>query len=212
MSFDLWIAFAVSAAVIIAMPGPTTLLIAGIALSAGTRAAAAAVLGVITGDIAAITLAFAGAGALLAAAPVLFEALRWVGAGYLLWLGLRLWRTSPRTGSARLETAAAPAATGSSLPTFVRGVLVTLLNPKGLMFFAAFMPQFLDRTQPMPPQMLILGTTHVGIALAVLAVYVRLAQRIGRILDRPGATGAAGRIGACLLIAAAILVASIPNA
>lgn len=203
MPIETWFGFAVTAAAVIALPGPTVLLIITTALAAGRRAALLTVAGVAVGDIIAITLAFAGVGALLAAAPRLFLIVKWAGAAWLLTLGVRLWRreSAPAADTATLPTLAAP----SSM--FARGWLVTLLNPKGLLFFAALMPQFVDPLRPTGRQMVLLGATHVALAVAVLSTYVLFAGRLRTLVTEKAALRITGRAVAAVLVAAALLTA-----
>ena len=93
MAWELWLAFVAASAVVLLIPGPTVLLVVSYALGQGRRSALATVAGVTLGDLTAVTLAMVGLGALLAASSELFTALRWVGAVYLIYLGIRLWRT-----------------------------------------------------------------------------------------------------------------------
>ena len=95
MSFATWIAFAVASVVLLLIPGPTVLLVVSYALTQGRRIAVAMAAGVALGDFTAMTLSLAGLGALLAASATLFTVLKWVGAAYLVYLGVRLWRAKP---------------------------------------------------------------------------------------------------------------------
>src|SRR3954468_10440825 len=92
ISFQLWLAFAAAAAVVIAIPGPTTLMVTGHAMSSGTRVALASLLGVALGDFTAIACSVLGLGAVLAASAEAFTVLKLVGAAYLIYLGIKLWR------------------------------------------------------------------------------------------------------------------------
>jgi threonine/homoserine/homoserine lactone efflux protein len=150
MTIELWLAFTLAAAGLIVIPGPTVLLVVGFGFSAGARAAFLSMIGVALGDIAAIALSFLGVGALLAVSAELFMLLKFAGALYLLYLGIKLWR-APVT----------PLGEGAILPPphgiIGKAFLVTFLNPKGILFFTAFMPQFIVGREPAVPQMLILA-------------------------------------------------------
>src|SRR3954470_1313046 len=129
ISFQLWLAFAAAAAVVIAIPGPTTLMVTGHAMSSGSRVALASLLGVALGDFTAIAASVLGLGAVLAASAEAFTALKWIGAAYLVYLGIKLWRAP----AVPLGTAAA---LGSGRRSMRRAIAesfsVTVLNPKGL--------------------------------------------------------------------------------
>jgi len=214
---ETWIAFALTAAAVIALPGPTVMMIAGLALSAGERAAMFGVIGVLAGDVTTITLSFTGIGAVLTASPGLFLALTWAGAGYLIWLGVRMWRqppaialpeerSAPGGGPAKTLCIDGPSATPKH-PLVVRGWMVTVLNPKGMLFVAALMPQFIHAGSPALPQMLLLGVTHILLATVILGLYVRLSGRLRRLFSAPATIRFAGRTGAVVLVAAGLLAA-----
>src|SRR5689334_8088684 len=97
MSLETWTAFVLASVVLLAIPGPTILLVIGQSLGAGRRNALPLVAGVALGDLTAMTLSLAGLGALLAASATAFTVLKWVGAAYLVWLGLSLWRAPVTT-------------------------------------------------------------------------------------------------------------------
>jgi homoserine/homoserine lactone efflux protein len=204
VSIEIWIAFAVTAAGVIALPGPTVMLIVGFAVSSGTRRAAAAVLGVACGDIVAITLSFAGVGALLATSAEAFAVLKWAGAAYLIGLGLAQWRR-------RSDALGVADPSSANVPTrrmIGRAFVVTLLNPKGLLFFTAFMPQFVNPAFQVVQQMTILGATYVGLALAILALYVGLSERLRCAMAQASARRLCNRLSGGLLIGAGILAAT----
>jgi threonine/homoserine/homoserine lactone efflux protein len=131
-------------------PGPDMLYVAGTAASRGTRAGLAAALGVGVGCLLHVALAALGVAALLASSPLAFAALKWAGAGYLVYIGARgLWQS--RRKSAVTEAAVAPTAAAGAgndatglWPTFWQGAFINALNPKVALFFLAFLPQFID--------------------------------------------------------------------
>src|SRR5258708_21103844 len=106
MTLSLWAAFVAASSILLVIPGPTVLLVVSYALGQGWRTALPMAIGVALGDFTAMTLSMLGLGALLAASATLFTVLKWIGAAYLVWLGVKLWRPSaasevPREGSAR---------------------------------------------------------------------------------------------------------------
>ncbi len=118
------------------IPGPGNLVIATGATQDGMRGGLAATLGVMVGDQVLIGCALGGVAALLHAYPVAFSALQWTGAIYLAWLGIRMWRMRPDEGAA----VAAPA----TRRHFRQAFLITLFNPKAIVFYVAFLPLFID--------------------------------------------------------------------
>ncbi|MBN8557605.1 MAG: LysE family transporter [Proteobacteria bacterium] len=129
-------AFVVAFWLFLMVPGPGNLVIATGTAQGGIRGGLAATLGVMAGDQVLIWCALGGVAALLHAYPVAFSALQWVGAAYLAWLGIRMWRMRPQDGGA-------PAAPARQRP-FRQGFLITLLNPKAIVFYFAFLPLFID--------------------------------------------------------------------
>jgi threonine/homoserine/homoserine lactone efflux protein len=136
VTLDLWLAFSLASAVVLAIPGPTVMLVASYALARGRRSAWATVPGVALGDLAAMTASLACAGALLAASATLFTVLKLAGAAYLIWLGIKLWRAPPILS----EAEAAEPAPRSNRALFLNAFTVTALNPKSIVFFIAFAP------------------------------------------------------------------------
>lgn len=145
MSFDRLALFILAELVFSATPGPTVMLISAHGFRGGFRAALAAICGTQTGNIIWYTASVAGLGALVLAWPLAFDAIRYVGAGYLIWLGAReIWASfQSRPGNASPDLTRQP---------YVQALLTQLGNPKALLFFGALVPQFLDTTRPLAPQ------------------------------------------------------------
>jgi threonine/homoserine/homoserine lactone efflux protein len=200
MSLEHWLAFAAASAVLVAIPGPTVLLVVSYALGHGRRSAAATVAGVALGDFTAFTASMLGLGVLLAASAALFTALKWIGAAYLIYLGVKLWRAPV---SADGISAAADQAKPSRI--FLHAYVVTALNPKGIVFFVAFLPQFLDAAAPIVPQMVILGATFLVLATLNALAYALSASAARNVIRRPQVQRWVNRIGGSLLIGAGVL-------
>lgn len=181
MSLDAFAAFTLASLVVLAIPGPTILLVCSYAINVGRRSAAAMAVGVALGDLAAMTASFLGLGALLLSSAELFTLLRWVGAAYLVWLGWRLFWSDPTSDAGAAVHAATPLKMG------FHAFAVTATNPKSILFFVAFTPQFIDPTTPLPPQMAIMVATFVTLATVNALAYALLAERAGRRLSTPRA-------------------------
>src|SRR4051812_1040291 len=138
MTFETWLAFTAASAILVLIPGPTVLLVVSYSLGQGWRTALPMAIGVALGDFTAMTLSMLGVGALLAASATIFTVLKWIGAAYLVWLGIKLWRAGGTLAAEPRRSAA------SSARMLGHAWLVTALNPKSLTFFVAFLPQFLD--------------------------------------------------------------------
>jgi threonine/homoserine/homoserine lactone efflux protein len=199
MPLDLWLAFVAASIVLLIIPGPTIALVIGYAMGEGKRAALAIVAGVALGDLTAISLSLVGVGALLAASAELFTVLTWIGAAYLIWLGIRLWRAPVN------EEGAAPVAKRSSLTMLGHAWLVTALNPKSILFFVAFLPQFLDPTAPYAHQAVLLVVTFVSLAAINALAYALLAGAAGGAIRRPQVRRTINRAGGGVLIGAGVM-------
>ena len=202
-SLDVLLAFAAAACAVIVIPGPTVLLVTSYALSAGMRSALLCIAGVCAGDMLAMTLTFFGLGVVLATSATVFTWLKWLGAAYLLYLGVQLWRA--RGG----QSVFSGAAERQPWRIVGRAFMVNILHPKGLAFYAAFMPQFIAPTRPVLPQMLVLAAIFSGIALLVLLAYALLASRCRQWLVSPRAWRIFNRMGATCLVAAGLFTASL---
>ncbi|MGN7291367.1 LysE family translocator [Rhizobium sp. SAFR-030] len=201
MSIEHWLAFVAASAVLLAIPGPTILLVISYALSHGRRAATATVAGVALGDFTAMTASMLGLGALLATSSMLFTGLKWAGAAYLIYLGIRLWRTP--VGEPTAEATDVPAA--RPVRIFLHTYVVTALNPKSIIFFVAFLPQFLDLAQPLFFQMAIFQTTFLGLAIINAGLYGLLASAARETIVKPKVQRIVNRTGGTLMIGAGLL-------
>ncbi|TDH39428.1 LysE family translocator [Pseudohoeflea suaedae] len=202
MSLHLYLAFIAASLIILVIPGPTIVLVIGQALAQGRRVAFASVAGVALGDLIATGFSMAGAGAILATSATLFQILKFAGAAYLVWLGLKMWRTPvalPEIPSQGVESEAPAAAL---LPVFRDSFLVTVLNPKGILFFVAFVPQFIDPAGAYGTQAIVYVLTFMLLGVINAAAYALLASSARRIVRRPQVLRAVTRTGGSLLIMA----------
>jgi homoserine/homoserine lactone efflux protein len=193
---ELWLAFCATEAVLCFTPGPAVLLVVSSAMARGARAGLAAALGILAGNTFYFALSATGIAAVIVASSWLFSLLKWAGAAYLVWLGLRMLFHRAAAGAAP-----APAAAHPTRRSFARGFVVQAANPKALVFFVALLPQFIDPALPVGRQILILGASSVGIEFAVLAIYVALAVRTRRLAGARW-SGSLERVGGGFLVAA----------
>jgi threonine/homoserine/homoserine lactone efflux protein len=203
MSFEAWAAFAAASAVLLVIPGPTILLVVSYALGQGWRTALPMAMGVALGDFTAMTLSMLGIGALLAASATVFTMLKWIGAAYLIYLGIKLFRAGgtldaePRTGST------------SAVKMAAHAWLVTALNPKSITFFVAFLPQFLSREADFLTQMLVFETTFLVLAFANAFGYALVAARARDVVRNPNAIRLFNRAGGTLLVGAGVATVAV---
>ena len=196
MTFESWAAFTAASAVLLIIPGPTVLLVVSYALGQGWRTVLPMTVGVALGDFTAMTLSMLGLGALLAASATLFTVLKWVGAAYLVYLGIKLWRAGGTLDAApRTDAVSAARMLGHAW-------LVTALNPKSITFFVAFLPAFLDPQADFLTQMVVFETTFLVLAFANAFGYALVAARARGFVANPRAIGVVNKVGGGLLIGA----------
>jgi threonine/homoserine/homoserine lactone efflux protein len=199
MSFETWLAFAAASAVLLVIPGPTILTVISYSLAHGRRANVPLVAAVTLGDSTALVLSLVGLGALLSTSAFLFNLIKWAGGIYLIVLGLRM------LGSGvSIAAVAQPAAPASTWRVFLNTYAVTALNPKGIIFFVAFLPQFLRPEAAIPTQLWILAVTFVVLATINAALYATFAATARRLLSTPKAQRRFKVAGGSLLTGAGI--------
>jgi threonine/homoserine/homoserine lactone efflux protein len=201
MPLDLWLTFVAASTALLLIPGPTVLLVLSYALSQGRRVAVASATGVALGDFIAMSLSLAGLGALVMASAALFTALKWIGAVYLVWLGIKLIRSAPSSGLPRTPEMS------EARGVFAHAALVTALNPKSIAFFIAFVPQFISPVAPLGPQFAILIATFVTLGAVNALVYALAADRLRNVIARPSVITWLTRAGGTTLIAMGALTA-----
>ena len=202
MTFESWAAFTAASAVLLIIPGPTVLLVVSYALGQGWRTVLPMTVGVALGDFTAMTLSMLGLGALLATSATLFTILKWVGAAYLVYLGIRLWRAGGTLEAApRTDAVSAAKMLGHAW-------LVTALNPKSITFFVAFLPAFLDPKADFLTQMVVFETTFLVLAFANAFGYALVAARARNLVRNPKAIRIFNRTGGTLLVGAGVATAT----
>jgi threonine/homoserine/homoserine lactone efflux protein len=206
MTIETWLAFVAASAVLLIIPGPTVLLVVSYALGQGWRTALPMAFGVALGDFTAMTLSMLGVGALLATSAMLFAVLKWVGAGYLIWLGIKLWRAGGALDAAPRSDRV------SAVRMLAHAWLVTALNPKSITFFVAFLPQFLNPSGDFVTQMVIFETTFLALAFANAFGYALIASRARTMVQNPKAISVLNKAGGTLLIGAGAATAAVSTA
>jgi len=183
MALETWLIYLVAAAGLSLSPGPNSLLALTHGALHGRRKTLYTVAGGSIGFVTIIALSMFGIGALLKASLVWLTVLKWAGGLYLVWLGIQVWRSPP----IRIEATAAAAST-SGWPLFQQGLLAAVTNPKGILFFAAFLPQFIDPQKSLPVQFAIMAATFVFTEIATEVAIASVAHRISAWLSRVGRT------------------------
>ncbi len=203
MTLELYIGFVLASSLILIIPGPTIILVVSQAVSHGRKAVLPLSAGVVSGDFTAMTLSLLGLGSLLSVSAELFNLLKWAGALYLIYLGIRLWLA--RAAEVEID-AAADRRTGTSL--FRSSFIVTALNPKSITFFIAFFPQFVSTSDSIG-HLLLLGLTFLSLAGINAFIYGLFAGQFNDFLQKEKARRWLNRGGGSALIGAGIVAAGL---
>ncbi|MEL6167161.1 MAG: LysE family translocator [Pseudomonadota bacterium] len=204
MDPSIWIAYLAASTALLLIPGPTVMLVLAYALGQGRRVAVPTAFGVAAGDLAAMSASLLGLGVLVATSAAAFVLLKWAGAVYLIYLGVRMIRSA---GGATPSSPDAPGAAMSRRSAFMNAATVTALNPKSIAFFIAFVPQFIDPARAFAPQAAILIGTFVGLAMINALAYAMIADRMRLAIRRPAVLRWLTRIGGTTLIGMGIATA-----
>lgn len=199
MSIELWFAFVAASALLLIIPGPTILSVISYSMAHGRRANVPLVAAVALGDSTALVVSLLGLGALLATSAFWFTVVKWAGGLYLLYLGVKLLRA----GISATERVV-PAAPGSRWKLFANTYLVTALNPKGIVFFVAFLPQFIDPSAGVTQQLWVLAITFVVMATLNATLYAVFAGSARKVLSSPRAQRRFNLAGGSLLSIAGV--------
>jgi threonine/homoserine/homoserine lactone efflux protein len=185
---EVFAAFGVASLALLIVPGPSVLYIVTRSIDQGRSAGLVSVLGIHTGSVVHVAAAALGVSAILASSAVAFGVVKYVGAAYLIWLGIRTLRD-------RHEERPSGALRGRSLRrVYAQGVVVNVLNPKTALFFLAFLPQFVDVSRgAVTAQIVILGLTFILLGFVSDGSYALVAARVSRRLARRPRSGALRR-------------------
>ena len=197
-----WLNFALVAVIVTLVPGPAFIVVLTTALRRGFKLGAYATAGIVSGDAIYFSLTALGLGSLLATSFWTFTIVKWLGIAYLVYLGVR---------SLFFPSNSLITADGSSVSrrsSFVTALTVQLANPKLLLFLAALVPQFLDPTRPIPPQLAVLGATFMLSDTVIYLLLSMLAARARPLLASPRATRIASQVSGVAMLGAAARVAT----
>lgn len=186
MGFEIWALFAVTELLLCLTPGPAVLLVVSQGMRLGARASVAGNAGVLSGSALYFVLSALGLGGLLLASATLFQVVKWAGAAYLVYLGVRMVLST--FGRVREEDGQPEPAEPDRGRLFSQGFLTQVTNPKALVFFTALVPQFVSPGGDLVLQFAILGVTSVAVEFVVLLAYGWTAERGARLLGARAAT------------------------
>ncbi len=203
MHLTAWIAFTLAYTLMALAPGPVILLVVSYAITNGRRTALAVVAATALGDATCLSAAVLGLGALLATSETAFVVLKLAGAAYLVFLGVKLWRAPP------LPPRGEPGASRRSVwRVFLHAYLTTVLNPKSVLFFMVFVPQFMDPRAPLLPQLVPMLASVLVCGTMVDGSYSVFAGSLRRFIRAPRAQRAVNRVTGGALVAEGALAAA----
>ena len=198
MNWETWSVFVVMEAVLCVTPGPAVLLVLSQALARGARKSVFASFGILAANAFYFLLSATGVGVLLAASHHLFLAIKWMGAAYLIYLGISSF--FGKHSIVPMPETAAPEM--SNRRTFANGFILQVANPKALLFFTALLPQFINPRQPVALQVAILAVTSAVLEFFILLGYGILAGTASEIARQPRFATVTNRIAGVLLVGA----------
>ncbi|MDA1101043.1 MAG: LysE family translocator [Proteobacteria bacterium] len=199
MSMEFYVAFCLATSVLIILPGPIVTLVVAQSLRHGTATGLATVAGSSIGNALLVAVGALGLSTAMVLLADLFDLIRWLGAAYLIWFGLRAWRAK---GMALEDTAAG--APRAKTKVFWQGLVVAITNPKTILFYAAFFPQFIDPAVPLAPQLVLMSVSFVIIAATFDGCYALLAGRLRGFFQGARRARIRNRLTGALLIATGI--------
>jgi homoserine/homoserine lactone efflux protein len=205
MDAKIWLLFVVTEAVLSISPGPAVLYVLSQALGRGARASVWASGGILAANAIYFVLSATSLGALVVTSYRVFFLIKWIGAVYLVYLGLRSWFGKGSVTSLREATTAS----GRSKRLARDGFLLQAANPKALLFFTAILPQFLDPRRGVAIQILVLGISSIVVEFAILFIYGQLAARALATARSPRFEKLTNRAAGSLLIGAGLGLAGL---
>lgn len=197
MELHVYLAFVVATTIMIALPGPSVLLTVAHSISFGWQRALATVAGETMGIAVQLIVAAIGLTSLLNVVAEAFEWLRWSGAAYLIYLGIKQWRSASEP--LEFDTSSV-----SKTNLFVQGLVITIFNPKSLIFIAAFLPQFIDAAHPLGLQFAFIVPTFLIITFTVTSVWALVAGNVSGFLRGQQALKSVFRTAGGLMIIAGV--------
>lgn len=210
MTVELLLIFAATMIFLAMTPGPAVLVVVSQGMRYGARQSLQGTLGILTANAIYFALSAAGLGALLLASATLFQTLKWLGAGYLIFLGVKLlFAKSTAKASEKPASGTTEVERRICGRLFLQALITQLSNPKALVFFAALVPQFITTGDDVPLQFLVLGAISIAVEFPVLAAYGWLAERGRRLLPEGKLATLPDKIAGLFLIGTGISLATI---
>ncbi|GAB5534887.1 MAG: LysE family translocator [Rubricoccaceae bacterium] len=204
MALDLYLFFLATTLVVVFSPGPAAVVAAGQGAASGVRASVFGTLGIAAANVVYFALSATGIAALLIASNAVFGAIKWAGVAYLLYLGASA--ILSRSGGLIVERSAIPF---SPARFFARGFIIEISNPKALLYFTALLPQFLDPSHAVLPQLLVMGASTLALDLVAYPLYGALGDRLSKTAMKGWVVNAINRTAGGFLIFAGLKLATV---
>ena len=206
MSLSLWLTYLVATIILSLSPGPGVFSSLSSGINHGFRMGVWNGIGMQAANFILICVVSLGLGAILLASEALFTAVKWIGVAYLVYLGIVTWRSPPKAFHEEQD------ADRSAKDVFLRGFFVNITNPKGIIFFAAILPQFIDVQAPQATQYTILAATTLLVDLVVMSGYTALAAKVLRVMRDPSRLRWVNRTLGGAFVAAGVALATFRRA
>ncbi|MDD2811306.1 homoserine/homoserine lactone efflux protein [Rhodoferax sp.] len=203
MELTTWLTFFAASWAISISPGPGAIASMSAGLNHGFKYGYVTIFGLVLGIWTQLLVVGVGLGALVAASATAFTVVKWLGVGYLVWLGIAQWRAPARPMVAIND----PGEVVTQRSLILKAWLINIVNPKGTVFLLAVVPQFINLSQPLLPQYLIIGATLAFTDMVVMSGYTALASRVLGALKEPHHIRAMNRIFGSLFVLAGSLLA-----
>ncbi|WP_024954734.1 LysE family translocator [Sulfurospirillum arcachonense] len=203
MSIEIWLAFVSTVFVFAIIPGPTVIFVIGQAITYGKKSVAPLALGVLFGDFIAMVISLLGLGAILSTSAVLYGILKWFGVFYLIYLGIKAFKETPEVNSNMFTQKNI-----SQYKMFKSSAIVTALNPKNIIFFVAFLPQFVNTSANVLPQFIILMLSFSCVTFMTISSFAIFSGKIQHKIKNYTARKRLNQIGGTALIGAGIFTAT----
>jgi homoserine/homoserine lactone efflux protein len=203
MEFTTWLTFFAASWAISISPGPGAIASMSAGLNHGFRYGYVTIIGLVLGIWTQLLVVGVGLGALVAASGAAFTVVKWLGVGYLVWLGIQQWRAPARPMVAATDSTEVI----SQRALILKAWMINVVNPKGTVFLLAVVPQFITLSAPLLPQYLTIGATLAFTDMVVMAGYIALASRVLGALKEPSHIRAMNRTFGGLFVVAGSLLA-----
>ena len=206
MSLSLWLTYLIATIVLSVTPGPGVFSSLSSGLNHGFRMGVWNGVGMQAANFVLICIVSVGLGAMLLASEGLFTLVKWIGVAYLIYLGIVTWRSPPQAFRQEKDDA------HTAKDVFLKGFLVNITNPKGIIFYVAILPQFIDVQRPQAVQYAILAATTLLVDLVVMSGYTALAAKVLRVMRDPSRLRWVNRTLGGAFVAAGVALASFRRA